>query len=68
MFGDPLITRMKESANPGLIMSGNKDEGALWGDVKATPMPPGRGTLITRTFKGSIQTALYDAATPPTSS
>ncbi|RMB61254.1 type VII secretion protein EccCa [Tessaracoccus antarcticus] len=67
MFGDPLITRMKESANPGLIMSGNKDEGALWGDVKATPMPPGRGTLITRTFKGSIQTALYDADTPPVS-
>lgn len=64
MFGDPLITRMKESANPGLIMSGSKDEGALWGDVKASEMPPGRGTLITRTFKGAIQTAVYDGPTP----
>lgn len=64
MYGDPLITRMKESANPGLIMSGNKDEGALWGDVKASAMPPGRGTLTTRTFKGAIQTAIYDGTSP----
>ena len=61
VFGDPLITRIKESANPGLIMSGSKDEGALWGDVKASAMPPGRGTLTTRSFKGAIQTAVYDA-------
>ncbi len=61
VFGDPLITRMKEAANPGLIMSGSKDEGALWSDVKASTMPAGRGTLITRTFKGAIQTAVYDA-------
>ena len=60
VFGDPLITRMKESANPGLIMSGPRDEGALWSDVKPSSMPAGRGTLITRTFKGAIQTALHD--------
>ncbi|MGV8846461.1 type VII secretion protein EccCa [Tessaracoccus sp.] len=60
VFGDPLITRIKESANPGLIMSGSKDEGALWGDVKASDMPAGRGTLITRSFKGAIQTAIHD--------
>lgn len=63
-FGDPLITKMKESVNPGLIMSGTKDEGQLWSDVKPSPMPPGRGTLITRTFKGLIQTAIYDGESP----
>lgn len=57
VFGDPLISRMKESVNPALVMSGNKEEGNLYGDVKGSPMPPGRGTLITRTFKGLIQTA-----------
>lgn len=56
IFGDPLITKMKDSVNPALVMSGNKDEGNLYGDVKGSPMPPGRGTLITRTFKGLIQT------------
>ncbi|MCC2594564.1 type VII secretion protein EccCa [Tessaracoccus sp. OS52] len=65
-FGDPLITKMKESVNPGLIMSGTKDEGALWSDVKPSPMPPGRGTLITRSFKGLIQTAIYDGESPNT--
>ena len=57
VFGDPLISKMKDSVNPALVMSGNKEEGALYGDVKGSPMPPGRGTLITRTFKGLIQTA-----------
>ena len=57
IFGDPLISRMKDSVNPALVMSGNKEEGNLYGDVKGSPMPPGRGTLITRGFKGLIQTA-----------
>lgn len=60
VFGDPLIGKMKESVNPGLVMSGSKDEGAIWADVKPSAMPAGRGTLVTRTFKGLIQTALYD--------
>lgn len=60
VFSDPLIVKMKESVNPGLVMSGNKDEGAIFADVKGSPMPPGRGTLVTRTFKGLIQTAIYD--------
>lgn len=57
VFGDPIIAKMRESINPGLVMSGSKDEGTLWGDVKASPMPPGRGTLVTRNFKGLVQAA-----------
>lgn len=62
VFGDPIIARMREAIQPGLVMSGTKDEGAMFGDVKASPMPPGRGTLVTRTFKGLIQAAYRPAA------
>ena len=64
VFSDPLISRMKESVNPGLVMSGNRDEGNIFSDVKGSPMPPGRGTLVTRNFKGLIQTAVYDGDSP----
>jgi S-DNA-T family DNA segregation ATPase FtsK/SpoIIIE len=29
-------------------MSGSKDEGALLGNVKPSPQPPGRGVLVHR--------------------
>ncbi|PXY32214.1 type VII secretion protein EccCa [Prauserella muralis] len=45
---DPIIGKLKELAMPGLIMNGSKDEGALLGNVKAGPMPPGRGVLVSR--------------------
>ncbi|MFX4273452.1 type VII secretion protein EccCa [Propionibacteriaceae bacterium Y1685] len=56
-FSDQVIARMKDAVNPGLIMSGTKDEGALLADVKPTPLPPGRGTLVTRAGKVLVQTA-----------
>ena len=57
IYGDPIIAKMRESVSPGLVMSGTKDEGAMFGEVKASPMPPGRGTLVTRAFKGLVQAA-----------
>jgi S-DNA-T family DNA segregation ATPase FtsK/SpoIIIE len=45
---EPVIARLRELAAPGLLMSGSPDEGPLLEGVKATPQPPGRGTLITR--------------------
>lgn len=29
-------------------MSANKDEGQLVGNVRSRPLPPGRGTLVSR--------------------
>lgn len=29
-------------------MNGSKDEGALIGNIRPGPMPPGRGNLLTR--------------------
>ncbi|MFI9554108.1 type VII secretion protein EccCa [Nonomuraea endophytica] len=60
---DPVIQRMKDMASPALIMSGSKDEGYLFNNVRAQPLPPGRGTLVDRKFGTRlIQTAFL---TPP---
>ena len=57
-FSDPLFTRMKEQVHPGLVMSGSRDEGELFGDVRPSTMPVGRGTWVTRAGKVLVQTAL----------
>jgi DNA segregation ATPase FtsK/SpoIIIE, S-DNA-T family len=55
---DPIVQRLKDMASPALIMSGNKDEGALFGDVRPSPLPKGRGVHVDRrTGKRLIQTA-----------
>ena len=45
---DPVIQRLREMGSPGLIMSGNKDEGALLGGVRPSALPCGRGVLVTQ--------------------
>jgi len=45
---DPILGKLREIASPGIVMAGNKDEGALLGTVKPSAMPPGRGTLVSR--------------------
>jgi S-DNA-T family DNA segregation ATPase FtsK/SpoIIIE len=45
---DPVIQRMRELDSPGFLMSGPKEEGALLGNLKPSPQPPGRGTLVRR--------------------
>jgi S-DNA-T family DNA segregation ATPase FtsK/SpoIIIE len=45
---EPLLQRMRELASPGLVMSGDKDEGALLGNIRPQRLPAGRGWLSTR--------------------
>jgi S-DNA-T family DNA segregation ATPase FtsK/SpoIIIE len=45
---DPIIGKLKEISSPAFVGSGSKDEGVLWGTVKPSAQPPGRGTIITR--------------------
>ncbi|MFI7672955.1 type VII secretion protein EccCa [Actinophytocola sp. NPDC049390] len=45
---DPVIQRIRELGTPGIVMSGDRDEGALIGDVRPGPQPPGRGNLVRR--------------------
>lgn len=57
VYSDQIIARMKDAMNPALIMSGNREEGVLWGDVKPSALPPGRGTLVTRAGQVLVQIA-----------
>jgi S-DNA-T family DNA segregation ATPase FtsK/SpoIIIE len=52
---EPMISRIRDLASPGLVMSGPKDEGALIGTVKPSLMPPGRGNLVSRAGASLIQ-------------
>jgi S-DNA-T family DNA segregation ATPase FtsK/SpoIIIE len=45
---EPVLQRLRELGTPGLVMSGDRDEGALVGTVRPGPQPPGRGWLVTR--------------------
>jgi S-DNA-T family DNA segregation ATPase FtsK/SpoIIIE len=45
---DPVIQTMRDLAMPGIMLSGSPEEGALLGNLRPTPQPPGRGRLITR--------------------
>jgi len=56
---DPVISRIRDMGCPALVMSGNKDEGALWGGVRGEPLPAGRGRLVSRRLGTRlVQTAL----------
>jgi S-DNA-T family DNA segregation ATPase FtsK/SpoIIIE len=60
---EPVIQRVREMGSPGLIMSGNKDEGQLFGGVRPSPQPPGRGYYVERrTGSRLVQVGLYSAA------
>ncbi|MEU5842963.1 type VII secretion protein EccCa [Rhodococcus sp. NPDC047139] len=54
---EPVLARLRELSSPGLIMSGSRDEGALVGAVRPSPMPPGRGTFVRRAGTSLVQTA-----------
>src|SRR6266511_2347946 len=45
---EPVLQRLRELDSPGLLMSGNREEGSLFGNLRPSPQPPGRGTLIRR--------------------
>lgn len=55
---EPFLTRLREVGTPGLMMSGDRDEGPLLGGMRAQVLPPGRGWLIDRRgHKGLVQLA-----------
>ncbi|MET7461648.1 type VII secretion protein EccCa [Nonomuraea sp. NPDC005501] len=45
---DPVITKLKDMASPALVMSGNKDEGQVFGNIRPHPLPAGRGYFVER--------------------
>ncbi|HYX43392.1 MAG TPA: type VII secretion protein EccCb, partial [Acidimicrobiales bacterium] len=45
---EPVLQRLKELASPGLILSGDRQEGPLIGPHRAAERVPGRGLLVRR--------------------
>ncbi|MBM9504004.1 type VII secretion protein EccCa [Actinacidiphila acididurans] len=45
---ESFMNRLRELSTQGLLLSGDRDEGALLGNVKPTRLPPGRGFHVTR--------------------
>ncbi|MGI5212372.1 type VII secretion protein EccCa [Plantactinospora sp. CA-290183] len=45
---DPFLSRIRDVGSAGLLLSGSRDEGPLLGGLRAEPLPPGRGRLVTR--------------------
>jgi S-DNA-T family DNA segregation ATPase FtsK/SpoIIIE len=45
---EPLLNRLREIGTPGLLLSGDPQEGAILGSSRSTPQPPGRGVLVRR--------------------
>jgi S-DNA-T family DNA segregation ATPase FtsK/SpoIIIE len=43
---EPVLVRVREMSEQGLILSGDPSEGPVLGGLRATPAPPGRGRLI----------------------
>ncbi|HTC69559.1 MAG TPA: type VII secretion protein EccCb, partial [Acidothermaceae bacterium] len=60
---EPLLSGLRYAGSMTLLMSGNPDEGLTIGSVRASSMPPGRGTLITR--RGSPQLIQVGWSPPP---
>ncbi|GAA4013303.1 type VII secretion protein EccC [Allokutzneria multivorans] len=52
---DPVVARIRDLASPGILMSGRPEEGPLLGNIKAQPLPPGRGWLTSRNGNELIQ-------------
>ncbi len=52
---EPVISRMKDVGTYALVMSGNREEGNLFGNVRPSEMPPGRGTFINRQGPSLVQ-------------
>ena len=52
------MQRIRELGAPGLMLSGDRAEGALMGNISPAQLPPGRGQFVTRRRGGQlIQTA-----------
>jgi S-DNA-T family DNA segregation ATPase FtsK/SpoIIIE len=65
---EPTLARLRELATPGLIMSGDREEGVLLGSVRPQPMPPGRATFVHRRDGNRVVQLAYQppAADEPT--
>ncbi len=61
---DPVMQRLKDMASPAVILSGDRDEGVLFG-VRPHALPPGRANYVDRRYGARlIQTAFLPQSGP----
>jgi DNA segregation ATPase FtsK/SpoIIIE, S-DNA-T family len=51
---EPVLQRVKELGNPGIILSGDPEEGPLLGPYRAMPRVAGRGLLVRRQHRSVL--------------
>ncbi|MGX1886338.1 type VII secretion protein EccCa [Streptomyces sp. NPDC055287] len=51
---EPVMQRLRELGAQGLVMSGDRSEGALLGNISPSQLPPGRGYFHTRRRSGQM--------------
>src|SRR5579885_802669 len=61
---EPVFQRLKESGSPGLIMTGDPQEGPLLGTQKASALPPGRGYLVRRNQRNTLVQTVFVEPVP----
>jgi S-DNA-T family DNA segregation ATPase FtsK/SpoIIIE len=58
---EPLLLRLRELGSPGLLLSGDPQEGTIIGSSRSGAQPPGRGVLVRRHERPSlVQVAFSD--------
>ncbi len=61
---EPLLLRLRELGSPGVLLSGDPQEGAIIGSSRAAAQPPGRGVLVRRHERPAlVQIAFSELAT-----
>jgi S-DNA-T family DNA segregation ATPase FtsK/SpoIIIE len=67
-YGDQLLSRIQELGCAGVVLSGDRKEGAVLGDERAATRPPGRGVMVRRGQPSTlVQVALLDEREAATS-
>lgn len=62
---DPILQSLRDLAQPGLLLSGDPDEGPLLGRLRPQPAPPGRGRLLTRDHGVRVVQVAWTEPTEP---
>jgi S-DNA-T family DNA segregation ATPase FtsK/SpoIIIE len=66
-FGDAVLRRVRDLRSPALLLSGEPQEGAVYGGYRMVPLPPGRGRLIRRREAGTFVQVATDSASDESS-
>ncbi len=59
---EQVLLRLRELGSPGLLLSGDAQEGALLGAYRAAHQPPGRGLLVRRHERPSLVQVAFSGA------